>query len=86
MRCSSADVHQKLLKVFLCLQGVLVEEGHFSHANDLATFLEEDGNADVFGKRKQCVEVTLDFLVTALLVEFLEVLPEALEGSGLYHI
>ena len=86
MSCGSTDIDQKLFEVLLSLKCILVEERHLGDRDDFAALLQEDGDADVFSEGKQRIKVSLNFLIAALLVKFLEVFPEALEGSRLYHI
>ena len=58
VRSSLAHIVQKLLKILLVLQHVLVKVGHLRHTHDFTAFLQEDGDSDVFCEGQQSVEVT----------------------------
>jgi hypothetical protein len=45
-----SNIDQESLQIFLVLERVLVVVGHLGEADYLAALLEEDGNANVFGK------------------------------------
>lgn len=81
MRGSLAYFHEELLKIRLISKGILVESGHLSYRNYFTALTQEIGNADVPSEGVEGVQVSLDSLVAAFLVELLEVLPVALEGS-----
>ena len=63
MSCRLTNIIEKLLEIALILQHVLVVVCHLSHADNLATLLQEYLNADIFCKGQQGVQITQDFLV-----------------------
>ena len=57
MRSSLSHIVEKLLKIALIFEYVLVKIGHLSDADNLAALLEESRDSDVLRKGQQRVEV-----------------------------